>query len=179
MPPVRSIERFLSRFADPVFRPLQNELAAIAAAAWDAYAAGRKSPVIRRAGQGFADPDYEIAVDWLRARDAVIAAQARHANPAGPARILLINGSSRTEHTCPGEMSKSWRLVMSLRRPRSSSASCSTPCMAGRDKMFCRPRRPGSRRGQRGASRGAPVEPGSRPRFIYFFAGTQRVVARS
>ena len=26
-------------------------------------------------------------------------------------RILVINGSSRSEHTCPGEMSKSWRLV--------------------------------------------------------------------
>src|SRR5262249_40695060 len=28
-----------------------------------------------------------------------------------PPRILIVNGSSRTEHTCPGEMSKSWRLV--------------------------------------------------------------------
>jgi multimeric flavodoxin WrbA len=40
-----------------------------------------------------------------------MAAQACHDEPQGPARVLLINGSSRTEHTCPGEMSKSWRLV--------------------------------------------------------------------
>jgi multimeric flavodoxin WrbA len=90
---------------------LQRELQAITAAAWDAYAAGRKAPVTRKAGPGFADPDYEIALDWLAAREAVIAAQARHDDPAGTSRVLLINGSSRTEHTCPGEMSKSWRLV--------------------------------------------------------------------
>ncbi|MDB5434009.1 MAG: NADPH-dependent reductase, partial [Phenylobacterium sp.] len=29
----------------------------------------------------------------------------------GPMRFLLINGSSRSEHTCPGEMSKSWRFI--------------------------------------------------------------------
>src|SRR5206468_4353152 len=31
--------------------------------------------------------------------------------PNLPSRILLVNGSPRTEHTCPGEMSKTWRLV--------------------------------------------------------------------
>jgi hypothetical protein len=31
--------RFRSRFVDPAFRPLERELAAIVAAAWDAYAA--------------------------------------------------------------------------------------------------------------------------------------------
>ena len=25
-------------------------------------------------------------------------------------RVLLINASSRSEHTCPGELSKSWKL---------------------------------------------------------------------
>jgi len=103
--------RFRSSFIDPAFAPLNEELDAIVAAAWDGYADGRKAPLTRAAGPGFADPDYEIARDWLAAREAVIAAQARHDDPSGPARVLLINGSSRTEHTCPGEMSKSWRLV--------------------------------------------------------------------
>ena len=103
--------RLSSRFIDPAFHPLERELTAIVAAAWDAYAEGRKAPLTRAAGPGFADPTYEIAVDWLAAREAVSAAQARHDDPNGPARVLLINGSSRTEHTCPGEMSKSWRLV--------------------------------------------------------------------
>jgi hypothetical protein len=94
--------RYLSQFRDPVFGPLRAELKAIAAAAWNAYSDGRKAPVTRRAGPGFADPDYEVAVDWLEAHEA---------DPSSPSSILLINGSTRTEHTCPGEMSKSWRLV--------------------------------------------------------------------
>jgi hypothetical protein len=34
----------------------------------DAYDDGRKAPTTRKAGPGFADPDYDIAVDWLTAR---------------------------------------------------------------------------------------------------------------
>ena len=67
-------QRYRSRFADPVFKPLQRELAAIVDAAWDAYANSRKAPVTRKAGPGFADPDYEISVDWLAAREAILAA---------------------------------------------------------------------------------------------------------
>jgi multimeric flavodoxin WrbA len=104
-------QRFKSRFVDPAFGPLQTELQAITDAAWDAYSNSRKAPLTRKAGPGYADPDYDIAVDWLDARAAIEAAQARHENPNSLPRILLINGSARTEHTCPGEMSKSWRLV--------------------------------------------------------------------
>ena len=86
-----------------------RELKAVADAAWDAYSNSRKSPLTKKAGRGFADPEYELAVDWLAARDAIRQAEADHNR--GPARILLVNGSSRTEHTCPGEISKTWRLV--------------------------------------------------------------------
>jgi multimeric flavodoxin WrbA len=103
--------RFLDQYVDPAFAPLAAELQKVADAAWDAYANSRKSPHTRRAGPEFAEPDYELAIDWLNARQAVIAAQARHDDPKGPLRILLINASSRSEHTCPGEMSKSWRLL--------------------------------------------------------------------
>jgi multimeric flavodoxin WrbA len=103
--------RYQSAFVDPAFVPLRGALDDITAAAWDAYADGRKAPLTRKAGSGFADPDYDLAVDWLAARDAIGAAQRRHDDPDGPSRILLVNGSSRTEHTCPGEMSKTWRLI--------------------------------------------------------------------
>ena len=103
--------RYRSRFTDPVFQPLQKELASIVSAAWDAYSNSRKSPITRKAGEGFADPDYEIAVDWLAARDRILQAQKRHDDPHEKPRILIVNGSSRSEHTCPGEMSKSWRMV--------------------------------------------------------------------
>ena len=116
MPPVKLPreefeKRYRSRFVDPAFRPLQRELDAIVAAAWDAYSHSRKAPLTHKAGPGFADPEYEIAVDWLAAREAVLEAQRRHDDAAAQPRMLIINGSARSEHTCPGEMSKSWRLV--------------------------------------------------------------------
>src|ERR1700742_248748 len=116
MPPVKLDraefeKRYRSRFADPAFKPLQKELDDIVAAAWDAYSNSRKSPETRKAGEGFADPNYDISVDWLAARDAIQQAQKRYDDPAEKARVLIINGSSRSEHTCPGEMSKSWRMV--------------------------------------------------------------------
>jgi multimeric flavodoxin WrbA len=104
-------ERFLAQFRDPAFDRLSAELEKIAAVAWDAYENGRKAPVSRKAGPEFADPDYDLSVDWIAARDVVREAQRRHADLNRPLRILLINGSSRSEHTCPGESSKSWRIA--------------------------------------------------------------------
>jgi multimeric flavodoxin WrbA len=108
--------RFMSRFTDPAFEPLRPELDRIATAAWDAYSHHRKAPRTRPAGAGFADPRYETAVDWLAARAAIEAAQVRHDDRNGPCRVLVINGSSRSEHTCPGEMSKSYRMADLARR---------------------------------------------------------------
>ena len=78
-------DRFLSAFIDPSFDPLRRELKAVADAAWDAYSNSRKSPLTKKAGRGFADPEYELAVDWLAARDAIRQAEADHNR--GPARI--------------------------------------------------------------------------------------------
>src|ERR1700738_4389654 len=76
-------KRYRSRFADPAFKPLQRELDAIIAAAWDGYANSRKAPITRKAGPGFADPDYDISVDWLGAGAAILRAQRGHADAAG------------------------------------------------------------------------------------------------
>lgn len=104
-------KRFRSQFQDSNFEPLQSELDKIANAAWDAYAHSRKSPRTRKAGAQFADPDYDLAEDWIAAHEAIEKAQAQHEDKALPSRILLINCSSRSEHTCPSEMSKSYRLA--------------------------------------------------------------------
>src|ERR1700709_396615 len=104
-------KRYRSRFADPAFKPLTRELDAVIAAAWDGYSQSRKGPHTRKAGQGFADPDYDLSVDWLAAREAILAAQRRHDDANETPRILVINGSSRNEHTCPGEMAKAWGLI--------------------------------------------------------------------
>ena len=103
-------KRFLAQFRDPGFNSLAQELDKIAAAAWDAYSQSRKAPRTRKAGSQFADPDYDLSVNWLAARDAIVDAHGRHADRS-KRTILLINCSARSEHTCPGEMSKSYRLV--------------------------------------------------------------------
>ncbi|MBZ6076133.1 flavodoxin family protein [Microvirga sp. WGZ8] len=103
--------RFLSQFQDPAFDALSDELARVAAAAWDGYSHSRKSPRTRKAGPGFADPEYDLAIDWIITREAIHAAQQRYEDKSGPTRILLVSSSARSEHTCPGEMSKTYRLV--------------------------------------------------------------------
>ena len=120
MPPVKLPrdefeKRYRSRFVDPAFEPLQREIDAIVAAAWDAYSHSRKAPVTRKAGPGFADPDYDISVDWLAARSAIVEAQQRHDDTEAQPRILIINGSARSEHTCPGEVSKSFRMLETVK----------------------------------------------------------------
>jgi multimeric flavodoxin WrbA len=104
--------RFLERFADPAFDDVQAELEKICERAWDGYIHYRKAPRTRPAGTGFADPSYEISVDWLKARKEIDEAQKRHADAKAPARILVVNGSTRTEHSCPGEISKTLRLAL-------------------------------------------------------------------
>lgn len=103
--------RFRRHFEDPAFAAVESEIAAVAAVAWDGYIKYRKSPRTRKAGPGFADPDYDLSIDWIEAHEAIAAAQARYADKSGKRRVLLINGSARSDQTCPGEMSKSWRLV--------------------------------------------------------------------
>jgi multimeric flavodoxin WrbA len=103
--------RFRNRFADPEFTSLAGKIDELLEVAWDAYDDSRKSPVTRRAGRGFADPDYELSVEWLAASTAIRAAERRYKSLKSPSRILIVNGSSRSEHTCSGEMSKTFRLV--------------------------------------------------------------------
>lgn len=103
--------RFLAQYIDPGFDTLQGELDRIADVAWEAYDDGRKAPRTSKAGPGYADPDYDLADDWIAAKAAIDKAQADYEREKRPHRVLLINASSRSEHTCPGEMSKSYRLV--------------------------------------------------------------------
>jgi hypothetical protein len=107
--------RFDARFADPAFDAVRGELDRVCEVAWDGYIRYRKSPRKRVAGPGYADPTYELSADWLETRARIDEAATRHANPASPSRVLLINGSTRSEHSCPGEISKTRRLVQAAR----------------------------------------------------------------
>ncbi|MER8437162.1 hypothetical protein NKH36_24230 [Mesorhizobium sp. M1312] len=103
--------RYMQQFVDPAFEPVARSIEQIASIAWQAYADSRKSPITKKAGPTFSDPDYDLSVDWIAAHEAVLQAQRRHEDLTVPPRLLIINGSSRSEHTCPGEMSKSFRLA--------------------------------------------------------------------
>jgi multimeric flavodoxin WrbA len=113
--------RFLQQFQDPAFEPLAGELQRVADAAWDSYSHSRKSPKTRKAGPGFADPDYDLAVDWFSAKQAIDVAQKSHEDRNGPVRFLLISSAARSEHTCPGEMSKTYRLTEVARQVLASA----------------------------------------------------------
>jgi multimeric flavodoxin WrbA len=108
--------RFLERFWDPGFEAVASELDKIADVAWTNYVEYHKSPRTRRAGRGFADPDFELPLEWLATRAKVHAAGREQRRRSGPSRFLVINGSSRNDQTCPGEMSKTYRLAKIAQR---------------------------------------------------------------
>ena len=103
--------RFRASFADPAFRTQDPAIAKLEEIAWDGYKEGRKAPVTQKAGLGYADPEYDLSTEWVATRKRLDAAQVRQADAASPSRVLLVCGSARNDGTCPGEMSKSFRLV--------------------------------------------------------------------
>ncbi len=107
--------RFRARFYDPAFEAHAAEIDRLLAVAWDAYSNSRKSPRTHPAGPGFADPSYALSDEWRAASIAIQAAERQQKDSASAPSVLLINGAARNEHTCPGEMSKSYRLAMLAR----------------------------------------------------------------
>ncbi|QJD98888.1 NADPH-dependent FMN reductase [Massilia forsythiae] len=103
--------RFMRKFYDPAYGEVGKELAAVEEVAWKTYVESHKAPVTVKAGPGFADPDYDLSVEWKEAHDRLLAAEARQKDPATRRRILLINASARNDGSCPSEISKTWRLA--------------------------------------------------------------------
>jgi multimeric flavodoxin WrbA len=104
-------ERYRQRFVDAAFEAERTAISRLEQIAWEGYTEGRKAPFTRSAGAGWADPSYELSVDWLDARERIEAAQRRQADPGATPRVLVIVASPRNDGTCPGEASKSWRLA--------------------------------------------------------------------
>ena len=113
-------ERFRERFYDPAFERADADVDKLAEIAWQAYQDSRKSPRTRAAGEGFADPSMQLSLQWLATRDAIAAAQREHDDPDGQSRVLLICAAARNDQTCPGEMSKTYRLCSTARGVLSS-----------------------------------------------------------
>jgi multimeric flavodoxin WrbA len=104
-------DRFIQSFVDPAFRAEDEAISRVEAVAWQAYHEGRKAPITRPAGPGYADPDYPLSVDWLAAKEKIDKAAATFKDPASASRALLICGSARNDGSCPGENSKTFRMV--------------------------------------------------------------------
>ena len=103
--------RFRASYVDPAFRAEDEAIARLEEVAWQAYSEGRKAPLTQKAGAGYADPDYDLSVDWTSTKKKIDAAQVRWADPTSSSRVLLICGSARNDGTCPGEISKTFRLT--------------------------------------------------------------------
>ena len=103
--------RFRHRFFDPAFDAEREAIARLEAIAWQAYRDERKSPRTREAGEGFADPSQALSIEWLATRERLIAAEATMRDAASPSRALVVAGADRNDGTCPGEMSKTFRLA--------------------------------------------------------------------
>ena len=107
--------RFRAPYRDPLFNIEAEAITRLEEIAWQTYSDGRKAPITSKAGAGFADPDYELSVEWLATKERLQRAQGVWADPASPTRVLLICGSARNDGTCPGEMSKTFRLLNIIR----------------------------------------------------------------
>jgi multimeric flavodoxin WrbA len=109
-------DRFTLSFKDPLFAPEETALARVENVAWKAYKDNRKAPITQKAGKGYADPQYELSVEWAGTRARLKRADAKRKKPATHSRVLLIIGSARNDGTCPGEVSKTFRLTQIARK---------------------------------------------------------------
>src|SRR5438552_9117940 len=107
--------RLRERFSDPDFDAVSREIQAVVDVAWTNYDQYHKSPGTRKAGPGFADPEFELPIEWLETKERIDAARREHDDPAARSRILLVCAAARHDQTCPGEMSKTFRLVQMAR----------------------------------------------------------------
>jgi multimeric flavodoxin WrbA len=114
-PPPLNREQFKTQFSlsylDPAFDKARSALAEIEDIAWINYSEGHKAPITQKAGAGFFDPEYDLSVEWRATRDRLIAAEIKQKDPATPSCVLLICGAARNDGSCPGEMSKTFRLT--------------------------------------------------------------------
>ena len=108
--------RFEANFFDPAFDGARDAIRQLEAIAWDGYKSGRKAPVTKPAGKGFADPEYELSAEWRATRDRLRAIERHQRSRKANLRVLVICASPRNDGSCPGEMSKTYRLAEITRR---------------------------------------------------------------
>jgi multimeric flavodoxin WrbA len=103
--------RFRARFYDPAFEKVARQISDVLEVAWQAYDEYHKSPRTRKAGPEFAHPEFELPIEWLETRERILQAGREQQDATRPGRVLLVCAAARHDQTCPGEMSKTFRLA--------------------------------------------------------------------
>lgn len=106
--------RYKYNFYDPNFASKSAAIDELAEIAWQNYSEHRKAPFTIKAGPGYHDPEYDLSTEWTETKRRID--EAEKARKTAAPNILVINGSPRNEHTCPGELSKSWRMVQMAKK---------------------------------------------------------------
>jgi len=72
-----------ARFVDPAFANVSTALDRVVDIAWKAYHESRRSPRKRKAGPAFADPDFELPIEWIDRHERIQRAE-RHVHSPRP-----------------------------------------------------------------------------------------------
>src|SRR5262245_36810949 len=87
--------RLRERFYDPAFEKVDRQISEIVDTAWQVYDEYHKSPRKRKAGPGFADPEFELPIEWLETRERIHQAEREQQDASRPGRVLLVCGAAR------------------------------------------------------------------------------------
>jgi hypothetical protein len=92
-------ERFQQSFKDSLFDPERSAIERVEEIAWTAYTSIHKAPLTQKAGEGFADPDYDLSVEWLETRDHL---RSRYSTGAPKRSRVRSRLTRRWRGSCPG-----------------------------------------------------------------------------
>ena len=116
-----------NRSSIPRSRPKGMRSPGSKAIAWEAYQEGRKAPLTRRPERGSPIPTTSYRSNGARRATGCSRAEARQRDPATRSRVLVIVGAARNDGSCPGEISKTFRLAKfareMLEQPRTRNRS--------------------------------------------------------
>lgn len=104
-------KRWRQQFPDQAFANVTEELKSVFEASWTFYETQKKYVESAPIGTGYQNPEFQAPVAWLRTKKKMEDAQFRNRDLTQRKRILVVCASSRNEHTCPSEVSKSSRLA--------------------------------------------------------------------
>ena len=104
-------KRMREKFYDPSYKTVETELEKVIHVAWNNYIEYHRSPIVKAAGKNFSDPQFKLASEWLETHFKLKKAAIVQKKSKKKSKILVICGSPRNDQTCPGEMSKTFRLA--------------------------------------------------------------------